>query len=160
MTLTLFGTKNPPTDLLRSTLLNEDTFYPTFIKDLKRCKSEIIIESPYLTTRRLSELLPVLEKLKARRVRVLINTRDPRSITEEYRREDTQEAASRLQHTGVHVVFTSNHHRKLVVLDRSILYEGSLNILSQHCSSEIMRRIESTQLAWQMARFVGVDRWL
>jgi hypothetical protein len=41
--MTLFETKDPPTDLLSSTLLNEDTFYPVFIKDLKRCKSEVII---------------------------------------------------------------------------------------------------------------------
>ena len=42
----------------------------------------------------------------------------------------------------------------------AFLYEGSLNILSQNDSCEIMRRIESTQLAWQMARFIGVDRLL
>jgi phosphatidylserine/phosphatidylglycerophosphate/cardiolipin synthase-like enzyme len=157
MKLPLFGTKNPPTDLLSSTLLNEDTFYSAFIKDLKRCKSEVIIESPYITTRRLSELLPILEKLKARKVRVVINTRDPRSITEEYRREDTQEAASRLQHLGIHVVLTPNHHRKLAVMDRSILYEGSLNILSQSNSAEVMRRVDSVRLSWEILWFTKAD---
>ena len=157
MKLALFGTQNPPTDLLSSTLLNEDTFYPAFIKDLKRCKSEVIVESPYITTRRLSELLPTLEKLKTRKVRVVINTRDPRSIADEHRREDTQEAVSRLQHLGIHVMFTLNHHRKLSVMDRSVLYEGSLNILSQSNSAEVMRRIESIQLAWQMVKFTGID---
>ncbi len=159
MKLALFGAKIPPTDLLSSTLLNEDTFYPAFIKDLKRCKSEVIIESPYITTRRLSELLPIIEGLKTRRVRVVINTRDPRGIGEEYRCKDTQEAASRLQHMGVHILLTHEHHRKLVVIDRKVLYEGSLNILSQNSSSEIMRRIESAQLAWQMIRFVKLDRY-
>ncbi len=158
MRLALFETKNPPIDLLESTLLNESTFYPAFMKDLKRCKSEAIIESPYITTKRLGLLLPILEKLKARRVKVVINTRDSRFIFEEYRREDTQEAISRLQHMGIHVVLTPEHHRKLAAFDRKILYEGSLNILSQNNSTEVMRRIKSTKLAWEMIKFAQVDR--
>src|SRR5260370_9376602 len=157
MKLTLFGTKNPPTDLLNSTLLNEDTFYPTLIQDLKRCKSEVIIERPYITTRRLSEITPVLQKLKSKRVRIVVNTRDPRTNSDEYRRDDTHEAASKLQHMGVHIIYTRGHHRKLVIIDRKVLYEGSLNVLSQNGSCEIMRRVESVALAWQVIRFTKID---
>lgn len=157
MKLAIFGAKNSPTDLLSSKLFNEATFYPAFLKDLKRCKSEVIIECPFVTTKRLNQLLPVLEKLKAQKVRVVINTRDPRTNEDEYRRNDTHDALSKLQYSGVHVLYTQNHHRKLVIIDRSILYEGSLNVLSQNNSSEVMRRIESTQLAWEMIRFVGFD---
>ncbi len=155
--LAIFGAKKSPVDLLNSTLLNEETFYPAFLKDLKRCKSEIIVECPFITTRRLNQLLPTLEKLKSRKVRIVINTRDPQTNDDEYRRTDTYEALSKLQHLGAHVLYTRSHHRKLVIIDRTILYEGSLNVLSQNNSSEIMRRIESTQLAWEMIRFVGFD---
>lgn len=157
MRLISFGPKSSSTDLLSSSLLDEHTFYPQFIKDLKRCGSEIIIESPYATTRRVRELLPILEKLKSRRVRVIINTRDPRSISEEYRREDTHEAVARLQHTGVHVIFTPEHHRKIAIVDRTVMYEGSLNILSQSNSAEVMRRIESVVLSWQVIKFLKLD---
>ncbi len=157
MKLAIFGAKNSPTDLLGSRLLNEETFYPALLKDLKRCKSEVIIECPFVTTRRLNQLLPVLEKLKAQKVRVVINTRDPQTNDDDYRRANSHDALSTLQHLGVHVLYTRNHHRKLVIIDRSILYEGSLNVLSQNNSAEVMRRIESTQLAWEMIRFVGFD---
>lgn len=157
MKLAIFGGKKPSVDLLGSQLLNEETFYPAFLKDLKRCKSEVIIECPFITTRRLDYLLPVLEKLKTRKVRVAINTRDPQANDDEYRKGDSYDALSRLQHLGVHVLYVNGHHRKLVIIDRSILYEGSLNVLSQNNSAEIMRRIESTQLAWEMIRFVGFD---
>ncbi len=148
-----------PTDLLTSTLYDEDTFYPKFMQDLKRCKSEVIIESPFVTNRRLTTLLPILQKLKAQKVRITINTRDPGSQDDEFFRSDTRQALSTLQHMGVHVIFTGGHHRKLAILDRTILYEGSLNILSQSKSCEIMRRTESVQMAWQMARFVGIDQF-
>lgn len=150
----------PAPELLTSELLNEETFYPAFTKDLKNCQSELLIECPFITTRRLHQLLPMFQRLKEQKVRIVINTRDPQTNEDEYRREDAHCAISRLQHTGVHVLYTGGHHRKLVVIDRKVLYEGSLNVLSQNSSCEVMRRIESAQLAWQMVRFIGVDRYL
>jgi phosphatidylserine/phosphatidylglycerophosphate/cardiolipin synthase-like enzyme len=147
-------------DLLTSKLYDETTFYSPFFKDLNDCHSEVIIESPFVTNRRLTEFLPILKKLKERNVRIAVVTKDPRDHSEVYLREAATEALSELQRLGVHVIYADGHHRKLAILDRSVLYEGSLNILSQHNSREIMRRIESTQLAWQMTRFVGIDRYL
>ena len=65
-----------------------------------------------------------------------------------------------LQDMGISVLFTGSHHRKLAVIDSRILYEGSLNILSQNDSCEVMRRIESEQLAQQMMSFIGLSRFL
>lgn len=150
--------KTPVSELLTSELLNEETFYPAFTKDLRGCQSELIIECPFITNRRLGQLLPALQKLKEQKVRIVVNTRDPQINDDEDRREDTHRAISKLQHIGVHVLYTGGHHRKLVLIDRRILFEGSLNVLSQNNSSEIMRRIESVQLAWQTIRFVGLDK--
>lgn len=158
--LSIFCRPTAPTDLLSSKLYDQDTFYPAFLKDLANCHSEVIIECPFITNRRLKTLLPILEKLKSRKVRIAINTRDPRTHDEGYWQADAHEAISKLQHMGIQVLYTGNHHRKVAILDRSILYEGSLNILSQNDSSEVMRRIESTPLAWQMVRFIEIDRLL
>jgi hypothetical protein len=131
---------SPSAELLTSALFDETTFYASFIQDLKRSRQEVIIESPFVTNRRLGPLLPVFEKLKSQNVRIVVNTRDPGEHDDEYARYDARQAVSKLQHTG-------GHHRKLAILDRKILYEGSLNILSQNASCEVMRRIESPQLA-------------
>lgn len=147
-------------DLVTSKLCDENTFYPTLSKDLRNCRSELLIECPFITTRRLSKLLPALQELRARKVKIIINTRDPLTNDDEYWTHNSIEAISRLQDIGVEVFYTNGHHRKLVVIDRAILYEGSLNILSQNDSSEIMRRIESVSLACEMIRFVGVDSYV
>jgi len=156
----LFNRPAAQTNLLNSKLYDQNTFYPAFLKDLANCHSEVIIECPFITNRRLKTLLPVMEKLKARKVRVVVNTRDPRTHDEAYRQDDAHAAISKLQHMGIRVLYTGNHHRKIAILDRSILYEGSLNILSQNDSCEVMRRIESVSLAWQMIRFIEVDHLL
>ncbi len=143
--------------LTDSRLFSEKDFYAAFQRDIQRCQHEAIIESPFITQRRLATLLPAIQKLKARRVKIIVNTRDPLSNDDEYMREDAGRAISTLQHLGVQVLFTGKHHRKLAIIDRDILWEGSLNILSQNDSCEIMRRIESPQLAWQMTRFISID---
>jgi phosphatidylserine/phosphatidylglycerophosphate/cardiolipin synthase-like enzyme len=101
--------------------------------------------------------MPALQKLKSKHARITINTRDPETHDGENMRSDARFALSKLQHMGINVLFTSGHHRKLAIIDRTILYEGSLNILSQNNSCEVMRRIESARLAWQMIRFVKID---
>jgi phosphatidylserine/phosphatidylglycerophosphate/cardiolipin synthase-like enzyme len=150
----------PSPDLLISKLYDETTFYKVFLKDLGKCQSEAIIESPFVTNRRLADLLPILKKLKMQYVRIAVITKDPREHDKEYVRDDAIAALASLQTLGVQVIYTDGHHRKVAILDRKVLYEGSLNILSQNNSREVMRKIESVQLAWQMARFVGVDRFL
>jgi phosphatidylserine/phosphatidylglycerophosphate/cardiolipin synthase-like enzyme len=144
-------------ELLTSKLYDESTFYPALMNDLEGCGSELVIECPFITNGRLHQLLPIIQKLKDRKVRIVINTRDPYEHDEELWRDEAHRAIATLQRIGVHVLYTGGHHRKLVIIDRTILYEGSLNVLSQNHSSEIMRRIESIQLAWQMVRFVGID---
>jgi phosphatidylserine/phosphatidylglycerophosphate/cardiolipin synthase-like enzyme len=156
----LFNRLTAPADLLSSKLYDQNTFYPAFLKDLANCHSEVIIECPFITNRRLKTLLPTLEKLKARKVRIAVNTRDPRTHNEGYWQSDATDAISKLQHIGVQVLYAGDHHRKVAIIDRCILYEGSLNILSQNDSSEVMRRIESVPLAWQMVRFIRIDRLL
>lgn len=151
--------KQQSPNLLSSRLYNERTFYRAFADDLACCKSEALLESPFLTTRRVREVLPTLRKLVVRGVRVTINTRHPQEH-EGYLQEEAERCIGLLQACGVAILFTGGHHRKLAIFDRKILYEGSLNILSQNESSEIMRRIESKKLAEQMISFISLNRFL
>ena len=156
----LIQAKESYQEIHASKLYNENSFYPAFVKDLNMCKNELIIESPFITNRRLSSLLPVLKTLQAKKVRIVINTRDPIETDDEYQRNEAYRAVSRLQHAGVRVLYTKGLHRKLAIIDRSVMYEGSLNILSQNDSAEIMRRISSRQLVDRMVTFIGLRRYI
>jgi len=98
----------------------------------------------------------VFRELRQRGVKITINTRDPREH-DGYLRSEATPAVAALQSLGVQVLYTDGHHRKLVILDSKILYEGSLNVLSQNYSCEIMRRIESGELAAQMIDFTRLN---
>lgn len=53
------------------------------------------------------------------------------------------------------VFYTGKLHRKIAVIDNEVLREGSLNMLSQWDSCEVMRRTESTLLSMLVLRFLG-----
>ncbi len=146
-------------NLLASRLYDNTNFYKMFRKDLKHAQFSVIIESPFITAKRMEELLPILRKLRQRGVRVTVNTRDPKEHDAEYERQAGL-AVYEMQELGITVLYTVKHHRKLAIIDGEILYEGSLNILSQIDSCEIMRRTVSQQLANEMVRFIGAGRWL
>jgi len=143
-----------------SSLFDETTFYKQFSKDLRSCKTEVIIESPFITSDRMATLYPIFEKLIQRKVNVYVITRDPREHSDVYKKQSEAEI-QRFESLGVQVfICLGNHHRKLAILDRKILWEGSLNILSQMKSREIMRRIEKKETAGEMFRFLKLKRFI
>jgi hypothetical protein len=146
-------------DLATSQLYNEQTFYRALERDLACCRNEAAIESPFLTMRRIQMLLPMLRKMVTRGVRVTINTKPPQE-QEDYMRAEAEASIALLQNIGVEILFTGGHHRKLAIFDRTILWEGSLNILSQNDSCEVMRRIESEACTQQTLDFTGLTRFL
>ena len=146
-------------ELSSSKLFDQGSFYVAFTRDLERAKNEVIIESPFISPRRLRSLLPVLRKLARRKVRVIINTKPPEEQEAGFGLK-VEDSIATLLELGVEVLVTGGHHRKLAIIDRQVLYEGSLNILSQNDSCEIMRRIHSEQLAEQMVNFIGVTRFI
>jgi phosphatidylserine/phosphatidylglycerophosphate/cardiolipin synthase-like enzyme len=146
--------------MMNSSLFDETTFYDKFIKDLNTCTKEIIIESPYITSKRAEMLIPVFDSLLTKGVKIYVMTRDPKEHNENMECQ-SEEAISLFERMGVQVLLCiGNHHRKLAILDREVLWEGSLNILSQNHSREIMRRIGSEELALQMFDFLKLDRFV
>ncbi len=143
-------------EITRSELYNEDTFYKAFIRDIKKCQSELIIESGFMTSYRTEQLMPALQKLKKQGVKVIVNIRDTEAHSQSMI-SDARKAVSLLQHAGIHAIYTKDQHRKNAVIDSKTLWEGSLNILSQRDSRELIRRTESVEMAWRMVRFIGLN---
>jgi len=151
---------HPVGSIFNSKLFDESTFYKAFVQDLAQCNREVIIESPFITTERMRVLYPTFEKLIKKNVSVYIFTRDPKEHSETMEIQSEAEI-QRFERLGVQVLLcTGNHHRKLAILDRNILWEGSLNILSHSKSREIMRRIDEKDSAMEMVTFLKLAKFL
>lgn len=143
-----------------SLLFDEKSFYPQFVRDLYSCQREAIIESPFISSERMQRLYPVIKELVEGGIKVFVFTRNPKDHTPKFAIQ-SEKAIRQFEALGVQVfVCQNNHHRKLAILDRKILWEGSLNILSQIKSREIMRRIDSGKSAVEMFDFLKLGRFI
>lgn len=157
--LSLSSFKKSQLMLCSTTLFDQTSFYPAFQKTLRSCKEELIIESPFMTMKRINFLLPELKYLQRHDVKIIINTRSPEEHTG-YLRFEAEQAIEVLANMGIRILFTGGLHRKLAIIDRNVLWEGSLNILSQNDSCEIMRRTSSRESAEHVIRFTKLDKFL
>ena len=158
----MFKLHNPKSvsadSLLASKLYDQDGFYQALLNDFKKAKNQVIIESPFITTKRVSRLMPIFRQLRSRGVEIVINTK-PLEEHEPTLYVQAQAAITQLQESGVLILFTVGHHRKIVVIDKQITWEGSLNVLSQNDSCEFMRRIYSEQIAHQTLSFLRLEKF-
>ncbi len=144
-------------ELTTSILYNEGTFYNQFTKDMLDAKEEVIIESPYITLKRLDKLKPVLKQLVEKGIQIFIITKSPQEH-DSVMASQSEAGIRFFEILGPQVLLIKGgHHRKLAMIDRKILWEGSLNILSQSSSREFMRRIESRKLTEELFQFLQFD---
>ena len=144
--------------LLTSHLYDEKAFYRTFLQDLGNAKRNIVIESPYLTERRVNYFISLLGQLRKRKVKIRVNTRHPK-LHSPLMQAQAEKALRILVGSQIKVyTYSDQRHWKLAAIDKTILWEGSLNILSHSKSREIMRRTNSPYLCRQMLRFIEAFR--
>lgn len=145
-------------EVKKSRLFDETDFYPHFIKDLLEAKQEVVIDSPYITTERVKTFTPIFEHLISKGVKIFILTRQPKEHDSTIKYQAESEIKN-FEKMGIIVLpFIGYIHRKLAIIDRNILWEGSLNILSQRDSHEIMRRFVGKETAQQMMTFLKLDK--
>ncbi len=141
-------------------LYNETTFYPAFTRDMLEAKREIVIYSPFVSKYRSDTFNRIMYKFKDTNVAIFIFTRS----LDEYELSQRKQAEAVLSHyeeMGASIYYLNGSiHEKVAVIDREILWEGSLNILSQRTSREMMRRITDQSSAMQVMSYLGLNRLL
>ncbi len=154
----LFRRRSDAQALCTSKLFNNETFYEAFMRDLSQATQRVYIESPFITTRRIKQFMPMLERLSRANTQITINTRHPNEHEDKYV-EQAIDAVRALQKLGITVLYTGRLHRKIAIIDDA-LWEGSLNILSYNDSCEVMRRIASSELVDEMLCFTMASQYV
>jgi len=136
-----------------SSALNEREYGLNCMKDFENAKAHIIIESAFTSPVRLDALENSLRKAIARNVTVCVFLQKPRKQNQpslqspDFSRmsaESFDYCVNQLTAWGAHVTVRKKVHRKFVVVDQSIHYEGGLNMLSYCDTEEHMRRFEGS----------------
>ncbi|MFA4996398.1 MAG: phospholipase D-like domain-containing protein [Patescibacteria group bacterium] len=141
-------------------LYNEKTFYRSFVKDMLEADKEIIIYSPFISKFRTDFFSDTLKKLRRKNIAVFIFTR-PLEEHEYFMRSEIKCALNDYEEMGACIFYLPGSiHEKAAIIDRKTLWEGSLNILSQRHSHEMMRRIFDEDSAKQVMAHLGLNKKL
>lgn len=115
--------------LLESSAHDERSFYSAFLLDLLTSKKEITIVSPLVTADYVCPLLDLFRSKAAEGVKIKIFTKKPAERNDVLIKE--------LKEAGVRVVEREQLQQKFAFIDRKIIWEGNLNILSGVSHDEI-----------------------
>ena len=141
-----------------TTIYNERTFYPAFIKDILQAEKDVIIYSPFISKYRADFFRKTMVRLRIKNIKLTIFTR-PIEEHEKYVQEEARAATQIYESLGARVVFLEGSiHEKVAVIDKKILWTGSMNILSQRSSRELMTRVEDEDFTAQVISRLGLER--
>jgi hypothetical protein len=114
---------------------DERSFYEVFSEYLNQASRSIWIWAPW-TTKRVRSLLSVLTDAAGRGVRTTLFVRDPSDQLQG--RPENQQYLADLRPVLSNVVEINIMHQKIVVIDEKTVLLGSLNVLSQSRTREVM----------------------
>lgn len=134
-------------DDIKGTLIcREDLFLSIIKTDIQSAKKSIIIYCAFMTEKAVAPLLPYFKDAISRKCSFIIVTKDYDEFHGTMLQQKKQ-CESILKQTGIQIIHRKNMHHKLIFIDNSIAWIGSLNILSFGGSThEDMFRTESKEL--------------
>src|SRR5690606_630031 len=133
-------------------VFDEGTFYGAFAQDLVRARESVLIVSPFATDRGTARWTDALRAAIARGVRVHVVTRPANEFGGGHAAK-VNELVAGLRALGVVVDLRSRTHEKFAMIDRRIVWNGSLNIFSHRDTHELMWRLDSPATCSVVGRF-------
>jgi hypothetical protein len=135
---------------------SDASFLDAFRSDLAESAEHVTIFSPFLSPNRAIHYYPAFQVLSSRNVVIDVYARpkmeQPSSLCDTF---DTVERG--LIRAGVRFHTRPTMHEKVGVIDETILWHGSLNILSHNDTRESMLRIESADVAREVMQGLGIE---
>jgi hypothetical protein len=132
-------------------LFNASTFDAAFKSDIAGAKKSVVILSGFVTPGRVGELGDLLRLKVAQGVKVRCVTRPPH-LNGSMDPALGREALNSLEAIGCTVDCRARIHEKVVLIDKEIVWHGSLNALSHtHRTDEIMTRLVNQGFAQELA---------
>ncbi len=130
-------------------IFDHQNFQPVYENDLAVARKEIVIVSPFATKRRIQQASPLIAAALQKQIKVVIMTRP---VTDYKDDKALREIFTELESMGLQIIFKSNIHQKFAIIDQSIVWYGSINLLGYGRSEETMMRLESANIARELVR--------
>lgn len=133
--------------MITQSLFDWQSYASIYQKDLESATSEIIISGPAISNAKSWALITLNMRLSETGVRIIVSTLSPGSFEDGKHQAEVVQA---LRESGITVITTSNRHERFAVIDKNIVWYGSINLLSIEKHEDSLMRIESKEIAAEL----------
>ncbi|MGC4997207.1 AAA domain-containing protein [Streptomyces sp. DT195] len=122
--------------------------------DIARASRTIELYSPFLDRQPVRTWSAHLAKRIVDGVQVTVTTRHPQEQTTDAAAERVQGLVDELRTVGCRVEFRERMHEKVLILDGSVLWHGSLNLLANKGPTDLMMRLTDPAACERVGRVI------
>ena len=125
------------------------SYWEVFEKDVLSVEKSIVISSPFLSSRKVGWLVSLSETLQKRGVTIKLLALSPEAYPEDGR-EHHKELPNQLVASGIEVNLQNRYHERYAVIDQSLVWYGSTNLLSNGSEDHGLMRLVSPKIAAEL----------
>ena len=141
-----------PSDII----FDKNSFFPVYLTDIDNALKQVVIVSPFVTLKRVLQMIEHFNPIVKRQVEITIFTR-PVNDFKANKKIMLQKTFSILEDEGIQIIFKSNIHQKFAIIDNKTIWYGSINLLSFGYSEESIMRLRSSNIAYELTKSIGFN---
>ncbi|MCR5578227.1 MAG: DEAD/DEAH box helicase family protein [Prevotella sp.] len=132
-----------------NSIFDSTGYWEVFEKDILSAAKSIVVSSPFLSSRKVEWLVDQSDILQKRGVTITVFSLGPEVYPEDGR-EHHGELLERLTSAGICVKTQNHYHERYAVIDQSLVWYGSMNLLSRGREDDSLMRIVSPEIAAEL----------
>lgn len=134
---------------VENAIYDMESYAEIYWRDIEEAISDVIISSPRLNNQKVNHLIALLGKRQELGVKVTIVTWHPDAY--KYGRDDVRmELMERLRKAGFEIRLVEETCEHYAVIDRNIVWYGSMNLLSKEDAEDNLMRVCSKDIAAEL----------
>jgi len=130
-------------------IFDSDNYRETYDADIQSTKTELIISSPGLGSQKVWQFVKSSASLQERGIRITVLTLSASSYPDDAA-EHQEELISVLRNSGISVHAYDRCHEHFAIIDGSLVWYGSMNLLSRVKDEDNMMRIDNKPIAQEL----------
>ena len=135
-------------------IFDKSNFLHVYSNDIMNASREVLIVSPFVTKKRIHQMLHYVGAALGKGLNVIVVTR-PVSGFEDKNKPTQKDALDLLEKAGIQLVYKPNIHQKFAVVDQRIVWYGSINLLSFGSAEESIMRLVSPNIAHELIKILS-----
>lgn len=140
---------------ITNSIFDSQSYFDAFEKDVISAAGSVVISSPSFSYKKVNWLCAESDDLLQRGVSIVVLTVTPEDYPEDGRDQHSIHI-QRMESSGIKVIKQNKYRERFAVIDRSLVWYGSMNLLSNEKDDDSLMRINNPAVAEELLEFAAL----